>query len=221
MAETRTTTDAPPPPESTQTIALDAAEADTHDSSNIDADDATLAGATSALDAADAEADAAEEAVDAASGLDAAEREADHTEPADQNQLAQLAELYSRTGSLSNREVVEQGVGLPRTQEMVELYTRLAEVDFRRAPVEIVEDADTIAYLDHMGATARTDDLGVQLGPASFHSEELLVRTLGHEAVHVRQYQEGRINSNTEPLEGEARGVEAWHLEIFERNRPR
>ncbi len=42
----------------------------------------------------------------------------------------------------------------------------------RCPPVEIVESADDIAYLDFPGAVACTDDLGVQLGPAAFQDEE-------------------------------------------------
>jgi hypothetical protein len=86
----------------------------------------------------------------------------------------------------------------------VQHYADLAGVDFRGAPVEIVESPDDIAYLDFQGAVARTDSYGVQLGPAAFQDEETLVRTLGHESVHVRQHQEGRITTVTGPLEDEA-----------------
>jgi len=126
--------------------------------------------------------------------------------------------LFSRSGALSNREVLEQGVGLPRTQETVDRYTQLGGVDFRGARVEIVEKADDIAYLDFQGAVARTDDLGVQLGPASFQDEETLVRTLGHESVHVRQYQDGLVSSMTGPLEAEAYGAEDAFVETWRRN---
>jgi hypothetical protein len=116
--------------------------------------------------------------------------------------------LHSRSGALSNREVLEQGVGLPRTPETVQHYAELAGVDFRGAPVEIVESADDIAYLDFQGAVARTDSFGVQLGPAAFQDEETLVRTLGHESVHVVQHQQGRVTSMTGPLEDEAYAAE-------------
>ncbi|MCU7722221.1 hypothetical protein ODJ79_00680 [Actinoplanes sp. KI2] len=55
---------------------------------------------------------------------------------------------------------------------------------------------------------ARTDSFGVQLGPAAFQDEETLVRTLGHESVHVVQYQHGRVTSVTGPLEDEAYAAE-------------
>jgi hypothetical protein len=126
--------------------------------------------------------------------------------------------LFSRSGELSNREVLEQNIGLPRTQETVDRYTQLAGVDFRGARVEIVESADDIAYLDFQGAVARTDDLGVQLGPAAFQNEETLVRTLGHESVHVRQYQEGIVSSMTGPLEAEAYGAEDAFVQTWRRN---
>jgi hypothetical protein len=53
--------------------------------------------------------------------------------------------------------------------------------------------------MDFQGAVARTDHLGVQLGPAAFQDEEILVRTLGHERIHVRQYRDGRVTSITGP----------------------
>jgi hypothetical protein len=116
--------------------------------------------------------------------------------------------LHSRSGALSNREVLDQDIGLPRSPETVQHYAELAGVDFRGAPVEIVESADDIAYLDFQGAVARTDSFGVQLGPAAFQDEETLVRTLGHESVHVIQYQQGNVTSVTGPLEDEAYAAE-------------
>ena len=96
---------------------------------------------------------------------------------------------------------------------------RLADVDFRGSPVEILESADDVAYLDFQGAAARTDALGVQLGPAAFQDEETLVRTLGHESVHVRQHQEGRITSLTGPLEDEAYEAEDGFVATWRSNR--
>ncbi|MEV6598276.1 WXG100 family type VII secretion target [Actinoplanes sp. NPDC051346] len=127
--------------------------------------------------------------------------------------------LHSRSGALSNREVLDQDVGLPRTEETVQHYADLAEVDFRGAPVEIVESADDISYLDYQGAVARTDSFGVQLGPAAFQDEETLIRTLGHESVHVRQYQDGRVVSVTGPLEDEAYAAEEGFVDTWRRNR--
>ena len=123
--------------------------------------------------------------------------------------------LHSRSGELSNRQVIEQGVGLPRTAETVQHYAALARVDFRGSPVEIVESPDDVAYLDFQGAAARTDAFGVQLGPAAFQDEETLVRTLGHESVHVRQHQEGRITTVTGPLEDEAYAAEDGFVAVW------
>jgi len=127
--------------------------------------------------------------------------------------------LYSRSGALSNREVLAGNVGLPRTPETVERYVRLAGVDFRGANVEIIDGADDIAYLDFQGAVARTDDLGVQLGPAAFQDEETLVRTLGHESVHVRQYEDGVVSTSTGPLEDEAYAAEDAFVENWRNGR--
>ena len=126
--------------------------------------------------------------------------------------------LHSRSGALSNRDVLDQNVGLPRTTETIQHYAESAGVDFRGAPVEIVEGADDVAYLDFQGAVARTDSFGVQLGPAAFQDEETLVRTLGHESVHVRQHQEGRITTNTGPLEDEAYEVEDGFVAAWRRH---
>jgi len=130
-----------------------------------------------------------------------------------------LSGLYSRSGALSNREVLAANAGLPRTSETVEHYVRLAGVDFRGANVEIIEGADDIAYLDFQGAVARTDDLGVQLGPAAFQDEETLVRTLGHESVHVRQYEDGVVSTSTGPLEDEAYAAEDTFVENWRNGR--
>lgn len=114
--------------------------------------------------------------------------------------------------------MIEGNVGLPRTRETVDHYTRMAEVDFRGAPVEIVEHGDTVRYLDYQNAVARTDDMGVQLGPAAFQDEETLVRTLGHESVHVEQYAAGRVSSMTGPLEDEAYAAEDGFVANWRRN---
>ena len=127
--------------------------------------------------------------------------------------------LHSRSGALSNREVLDQDVGLPRTPETIQHYAELAGVDFRGAPVEVVESADDVAYLDFQGAVARTDSFGVQLGPAAFQDEETLVRTLGHESVHVVQHQQGRITTMTGPLEDEAYAAEDGFVETWRGNR--
>jgi hypothetical protein len=127
--------------------------------------------------------------------------------------------LYSRSGVLSNREVIDRNVGLPRSMETVEHYANLADVDFRGAPIEIMESADDVAYLDFQGAVGRTDSLGVQLGPAAFQDEETLVRTLGHESVHVRQHQEAQISTLTGPLEDEAYEAEDGFVAAWRSNR--
>lgn len=127
--------------------------------------------------------------------------------------------LYSRSGALSNQESLASNAGLPRTEETVERYVRLAGVDLRGASVEIIESPDDIAYLDFQGAVARTDDLGVQLGPAAFQDEETVVRTLGHESVHVRQYEDGVVSTSTGPLEAEAYAAEDTFVENWRSNR--
>ncbi|MFC7532247.1 WXG100 family type VII secretion target [Actinoplanes sp. GCM10030250] len=127
--------------------------------------------------------------------------------------------LYSRSGAMTNREVLDQDVGLPRTAQTVQHYADLAGVDFRGVPVEVVQSADDVAYLDFQGAVARTDPLGVQLGPAAFQDEETLVRTLGHESVHVRQHEDGRVTTLTGPLEDEAYEAEEGFVARWRRNR--
>ena len=126
--------------------------------------------------------------------------------------------LFSRAGRLTNREVVDSGAGLPRTREIVEHYTRLSGADFRGWPVDVIEGADDVAYLDFQGAVARTDAFGVQLGPSAFQDEETLVRTLGHESVHVRQYADGRVTTQTGPLEDEAYAAEDGFVARWRRN---
>lgn len=127
--------------------------------------------------------------------------------------------MHSRSGALSNREVVEHDVGLPRTPETVQRYAELAGVDFRGVGVEIVQSTDDIAYLDFQGAVARTDSFGVQLGPAAFQDEETLIRTLGHESIHARQYRDGRVTTATGPLEDEAYAAEDSFVDTWKRNR--
>ncbi|MFF3226412.1 hypothetical protein ACFYV7_26690 [Nocardia suismassiliense] len=126
--------------------------------------------------------------------------------------------LYSRGGALTNREVLEGNIGLTRDMDTIEHYAQLAGIDLRGAKIEILDDADTISYLDFQGAIARTDALGVQLGPAAFQDAETLVRTLAHENVHVRQYAEGQINSMTRALEDEAYAAEDGFVDTWRRN---
>lgn len=135
---------------------------------------------------------------------------------------ADAADLFSRGGKLSNLEVLERGVGLNRTMDTVHEYSRLAEVDFQGATVEILTELDDIRYLDFQGAVARTDDLGVQLGPAAFQDAETLVRTLGHESIHVDQIRQGRTIGTAElgQLEDEAYGAEQRFVDAWRRNSP-
>ncbi|WP_216912440.1 hypothetical protein [Nocardia noduli] len=104
--------------------------------------------------------------------------------------------------------------------DTIEEYARLAGIDLRGAKIEILDDADTISYLDFQCAIARTDAQGVQLGPAAFQDPETLVRTLAHENVHVRQYAEGKINSVTRGLEEGAYAAEDAFVETWRRNTP-
>jgi hypothetical protein len=131
-----------------------------------------------------------------------------------------VVELFSRSGKYTNMEVMEGDIGLERTMETVNHYARLAEVDFKGVRVEILTDMDTIKYLDFQGATARTDDLGVQLGPAAFQDAETLVRNLGHESIHVEQWLSGRhIGSDSRAeLEAEAYAAEQRFVDAWLRN---
>jgi hypothetical protein len=128
---------------------------------------------------------------------------------------ADQTELFSRSGNLTNAEVIEQGIGLERNMDTVNEFARLAGVDFQGAQVEILSDPETIRYLDLQHAVARTDEYGVQLGPAAFQDAETLVRTLGHESIHIDQHRQGRVNSTGEVtrLEDEAYGAEDRFVE--------
>lgn len=168
------------------------------------------------------------EATHSTSALEAAEYEAglahDDEDGDDRPGLPDEArdDLFSRPAALSNREVLEKDAGLPRTMETVDRYAELAGVDFHGAKVDILDperDADTIAYLDSQGAAARTDEWGVQLGPAAFADEETLVRALGHEATHVEQLRNGRLDTDVrEQWEQEAYAAEEQYVERWRLN---
>ncbi|GAA2709533.1 WXG100 family type VII secretion target [Micromonospora olivasterospora] len=128
-------------------------------------------------------------------------------------------DLHSRAGTLSNREVMDAGgPPLPMSRETIDHYARLAGVDLDGVDVQVVTMPDDITYLDFTGAIARTDPLGVQLGPAAFQDEETLVRTLAHERVHVEQYRQGRVDSVTGPLEDEAYAAEEAFVDNWRRS---
>jgi len=138
---------------------------------------------------------------------------------------SRAVDLFSASGKLSSAEVIANGIGLPRTMDTVNEFARLGEVDFLGANVHILDnlvDADmsTIRYLDYMGASARTDDLGVQLAPAAFQDSETLVRNLGHESIHVGQIQSGRSINTADlgQLEAEAYGAEQRFVDAWRRN---
>jgi Domain of unknown function (DUF4157) len=104
--------------------------------------------------------------------------------------------------------------------DTVREYERMCGVDFKGAQVEILTDPDTIRYLDRRQAVARTDEYGVQLGPAAFQDAETLLRTLGHESVHVDQYLEGRVRGTGDVarLEDEAYAAEERFVEEWRKN---
>ncbi|HEX6684218.1 MAG TPA: pre-toxin TG domain-containing protein [Candidatus Limnocylindrales bacterium] len=140
---------------------------------------------------------------------------------------SRAVDLFSASGRLSSADVIASGAGLPRTMDTVNEYSRLGEVDFLGANVHVLDDLveadmDTIRYLDYMGASARTDELGVQLAPAAFQDAETLVRNLGHESIHVGQIQSGRTigTGNLGELEAEAYGAEQRFVDAWRRNSP-
>ncbi|GEM_PF-2033890 len=128
--------------------------------------------------------------------------------------------LFSSAGALTNRQVMDAGVGLPRTMATVEEYARLAGVEFKGANVTIVDHADDIAYLDMKGALAATygpDE--IVLGPAAFQDAETLVRALGHESVHVQQYIDDLVATDTfNAMEEAAYAAEQSFVDTWRRN---
>jgi hypothetical protein len=103
--------------------------------------------------------------------------------------------------------------------ETVASVARKVEVSLENTSVHIVDDVEEARYLDFQDAYACTPvEKGgseVRLGPASFADEETLGVTLAHEAVHVRQLQEGATVStqSLRGLEEEAYAAEGPALE--------
>lgn len=97
--------------------------------------------------------------------------------------------LFSRPSTRSNHDLLVNGGGLEFSQRTVQDYAQRAGVGLEGVTVQLLSAPDDIRYLDSMGGAAFTSDGTIYLGPASFQDEETLVRTLGHERMHVWQEQ--------------------------------
>jgi hypothetical protein len=128
-----------------------------------------------------------------------------------------LGGLFSRSGIRSNMDVLQNGGGLSRMRATVDEHARRAGVSLEGIDVQIVDDVDFAAYLDWMdNAVARTDQFGIQLGPASFLDEETLVRTLAHERMHVYQIKTfGQDTSSRQDMEDAAYHIEKFFVDYW------
>jgi len=125
--------------------------------------------------------------------------------------------LFSKSAGLTNAEALARGTDVRFTKDAAaETWARYAEpagrfgVDLDFNKVSLATE-DEIRYLDYRGACAVTLEGEVILGPASFVSEEQLVRTLIHEGVHLDQTARGAMvvgPSGTGALEHEAYSAE-------------
>jgi hypothetical protein len=103
--------------------------------------------------------------------------------------------------------------------ETVQAAARSGGVGLEGVDLQIVADPEFATYLDTRPgrpAIARTDQFGIQLGPASFADEETLIRTLAHERTHV--YQIGTFGSSsslTDPFEQAAYGIEQSFVDYW------
>lgn len=120
------------------------------------------------------------------------------------------APLFSKGGLRSNADVLANGGGLPRTMDTVHAVAGRAGVGLDDVPVQLLDDADDVRFLDeNRWATGITDRHGIGLGPAAFADEETLVRTLGHERTHWMQLQlYGNSSALTSSFEQAAYGIE-------------
>ncbi|RSN40761.1 hypothetical protein DMC64_33895 [Amycolatopsis sp. WAC 04197] len=131
------------------------------------------------------------------------------------------ADLFSRRAARSNRDIVDSGDGLPRTQETVARTAEAAGIDLTGVHVRLVESPEVIEYLDEVGACASTPPefagKTIWLGPAGFADVETLVAVLAHEMTHVRQLRAGitPTEQTLERLEQEAEAAERPALERF------
>ena len=124
--------------------------------------------------------------------------------------------LFSHGGSRTNRDVLENGGGLPLTMDTIEDTARSAGIDLEGIDVQIALSPDDIRYLDSQGAMARADDLGIQLGPAAFADKETLIRALAHERTHVDQFKNVVPDSaNRHALEAAAYAAEQVFVDFW------
>jgi len=126
--------------------------------------------------------------------------------------------MFSSTAALTNADVINLGLGLPRTAETVADVAGRAGIDLSNSTVRIIDDPEYIRYLDSQGACACAPyDLPgeMHLGPASFLNDETLAATLAHEQEHLLQYAAGWISETGTRLltEEQAQAAETCFLE--------
>ena len=122
--------------------------------------------------------------------------------------------------------MLENGGGVPQTQEAVASYASRAGIDLSGVDVHIVSDMDEVRYLDFQRACACTPpEMGgsqIRFGPASFADEETLVSTIAHEYTHVLQLRSGveLSTGSIDDLEAEAYASESPALQQFYEGQP-
>ncbi|WP_320065018.1 hypothetical protein [Micromonospora sp. RTGN7] len=132
--------------------------------------------------------------------------------------------LYSSNSTRTNRDVLENGPGTPRTVENVHAVAEKMGIDLRGVDIQLVVEPDEVRYLDSMDACAYTPSelqgREVRLGPASFTDEETLAATIAHEYCHVKQLHAGdHLRRTWRELEDEAYAVEPDALRRFRGDR--
>ncbi|MGC5018539.1 hypothetical protein [Micromonospora sp. DT47] len=134
------------------------------------------------------------------------------------------ANLHSRNSPRTNRDVLDNGPGTPRTIENAQAVALRMGIDLHGIDLHLVEEPDEIRYLDAMEACAYTpsemDGRAIRLGPASFADDETLAATIAHEHHHAVQLRDGEHFRRTwRELEDEAYAIEPGALERFRGNR--
>lgn len=130
-------------------------------------------------------------------------------------------QLFSRTASRTNADVLEHGGQVPFTKEAILALAQRAGIDLSGVDIKIADTAEEARYYDYWQACGQTpSELGgkqIIFAPSAFMDDETMVATIAHEMKHVEQLKSGAdLGSGTlDGLEDQAYAAEIPALAKF------
>ncbi len=114
-------------------------------------------------------------------------------------------QLFSRSASRTNMDVLENGGKVPFTKEAIVALAQRAGIDLSGVDIKIADTTEEARYYDYWKACGQTpSELGgkqITFAPSAFMDDETMVATIAHEMKHVEQLK-AQVQLGTGTLDG-------------------